>query len=167
MKTIEFEGKAFTVNEKSDEQFVNDKIISLRKMRDDYQNEINKVSRNLKSLQDKMDSIQKEIDEEFLRQEHAFDLVGKYIQCGSYEIFFVTGVKRLFDGVKILSNWCCYPKDKLCYTSGTQKDLRIISFESLNAILSGKDENFKFISREKALEIFNQVIEENNKIYEK
>ncbi len=150
---------------KTDEQFVNDKIISLRKVRDDYQKEIDKTSITLKYLQGKKDNIQDEIDEEFLKQEHAYDLVGKYIQCGADEIFFVTGVKRLFVGVKILSNWYCYPKDKLCYTSGTQTDLRIISFESLNAILSGKDENFKFISKEKALEIFNQIIEENNKIY--
>ena len=165
VNTIEFEGKTFTVNGKSDEQFVNDKIISLRKMRDDYQNEIDKVSITLKYLQDKKDNIQKEIDEEFLRQEHAFDLVGKYIQCND-EIYFVTGVRRLFYGVKISSNWYCYPKDNLCRTSGTQTDARIISFESVNAILSGKDENFKFISREKALEIFNQIIEENNKIHE-
>lgn len=163
--TIEFEGKTFTVNGKSDEQFVNEKIINLRKMRDDYQDEINHVSRNLKYLQDKKDNIQNEIDEEFLKQEHAYDLVGKYIQCGVDEIYFVTGVKRLFDGVKILSNWYCYPKDKLCYTSITQKELRIISFESLDAILSGKDENFKFIPKEDALEIFNQIIEENNKQY--
>ena len=165
--TIEFDGQPLIFDGKDDDQFVNEKIINLRKMRDDYQNEIDKVSRNLKYLQDKRDNIQNEIDEEFLKQEHAYDLVGKYIQCGVDEIYFVTGVKRLFDGVKILSNWYCYPKDKLCYTSVTQKGLRIISFESLDAILSGKDENFKFIPKEEALEIFNQIIEENNKIYEK
>lgn len=147
-----------------DDQFVNDKIETLRNMRDDYKTEINNVSKNLKYLQDKMYSIQKEIDEEFLKQERAYDLVGKYIQCDS-EIYFVTGVERLFDGVKILSNWYCDSKDKLCYTSRTQTDIKIISFESLNAILSGKDETFKFISREKASEIFNQIVEENNKTY--
>lgn len=165
--TMEFEGKTFAVNGKSDEQFVNDKIISLRKMRDDYQNEINKVSENLKYLQDKRDNIQKEIDEEFLKQEHAYDLVGKYIQCVD-EIYFVTGVERLFDSVKILSNWYCFPNGKLFYTyNGKGEPLKVISFESLNAILSGKDEEFKFISKEKALEIFNQIIEEINKTYEK
>jgi hypothetical protein len=116
----------------------------------------------LKYLQDKKDNIQKEIDEEFLKQEHAYDLVGKYIQCNG-EIYFVNNVERLFDGVKILSNWCCYSKDKLCYTSGNPTNVRNISFESLNAILSGEDEKFKFISKEKAFEIFNQIIEENNK----
>ena len=166
VNTIEFEGKTFTLNGKSDEQFVNEKIINLRKMRDDYQNEIDKVFRNLKYLRDKRDNIQNEIDEEFLRQEHAYDLVGKYIQCDS-EIYFVTGVERLFYGVKILSNWSCLPNNKLCYTSGTPTDARILTFESLNAILSGKDEKFKFISKEKAFEIFNQIIKENNKIHEK
>ena len=56
----------------------------------------------MKYLQDKKDSIQKEIDQEFLKQEHAYDLVGKYIQCDS-EIYFVTGVERLFDGVVAVS----------------------------------------------------------------
>jgi len=164
--TIEFEGKTFTVNGKSDEQFVNDKIIKLRKMRDDYQDEINHVSRNLKYLQDKKNNIQNEIDEEFLNQEHAYDLVGKYIQCVD-EIYFVTGVERLFDGVKILSNWCCNHKDKLFYTeNGKGNPLKVISFEILNDILSGNNEEFKFISKEKALEIFNQIIEENNKTHE-
>jgi hypothetical protein len=129
-------------------------------MRDDYQDEINHVSRNLKYLQDKKDNIQNEIDEEFLNQEHAYDLVGKYIQCGD-GIYFVTGVERLFDGVKILSNWYCDPKDKLFYAdSGKGTPLKIISFETLDAILSDKDENFKFISKEKALEIMNQIIKE-------
>ena len=163
----EFEGKTLDFLEKGDEEFVNEKITNLRKMRDDYQNEIDKVSRNLKHLQAKIDSIQKEIDEEFLKQERAYDLVGKYIQCDS-EIYFVTGVERLFDGVKILSNWYCDTRYKLCYASSDKNSpLRIISFESLDVILSGKDEKFKFISKEKALEIFNQIIEENNKIYEK
>lgn len=166
MNTIEFEGETIEVNGKPDEQFVNDKIISLRKMRDDYQTEINKVSENLKYLQDKKDNIQKEIDEEFLRQEHAYDLVGKYIQCID-EIYFVTGVERLFDGVKIFYNWCCIPNNKLCYTSVAQTCSRIISFESVSAILSGNDKKFKFISKEKAFEIFNQIIEENNKKHEK
>ena len=42
-----------------------------------------------------------------------------------------------------------------------------ISFEVLDAILSGNDKNNKFISKEEALKIFNQIIEKNNKIYEK
>ena len=163
----EFEGKTLDFIGNVDEEFVNEKIINLRKMRDDYQNEIDKVSRNLKHLQAKIDSIQKEIDEEFLKQERAYDLVGKYIQCGS-EIYFVTGVERLFNGVKILSNWYCDAIDKLCYTNSDKcSPIRSLSFESLDVLLSGKDEKFKFISREKALEIFNQIIEENNKTYEK
>ena len=166
MELAEME-KDFDFNGKSDEAFVNEKIKTLRRMRDDYQAEINNVSRNLKHLQAKKDSIQKEIDEEFLKQEHAYDLVGKYIRCDS-EIYFVTGVERLFDGVKILSNWYCDAKDKLCYTrSDKNSPLRIISFESIDVILSGKDEKFKFIPKEEALEIFNQINEENNKIYEK
>ena len=159
---MELAGNNFEANGKSDEAFVNEKIKTLRRMRDDYQAEINNVSKNLKYLQDKRDSIQKEIDQEFLKQERAYDLVGKYIQCGS-EIYFVTGVERLFDGVKIVSNWYCDPNDKLFYVDSNDKGtpLKIISFENLNAILSGKDENFKFISREKALEIMNQIIKEN------
>lgn len=164
---MELAGNNFEANGKSDEAFVNEKIKTLRRMRDDYQAEINNVSKNLKYLQDKRDSIQKEIDQEFLKQERAYDLVGKYIQCGS-EIYFVTGVERLFNGVKILSNWYCDAIDKLCYTSSDKcSPIRIITFESLDVLLSGKDEKFKFIPREKALEIFNQINEENYKTYEK
>ena len=43
----------------------------------------------------------------------------------------------------------------------------IISFEVLEAILSGNDENNKFISKEEAMENFNKIIKENNKRYEK
>lgn len=163
--TVEFEGKSLVFSGKEDEQFVNEKIINLRKMRDDYQNEIDEVTRKLKHLQDKKNNIQKEIDEEFLTQEHAYDLVGKYIQCGN-EIYFVNYVERLFDGVKILSNQCCFPSNNLYHITGTTHKPKMISFEVLDAILSGNDKNNKFISKEEALEIFNQIIKENNKIYE-
>lgn len=165
--TIEFEGKTFTVNGKGDEQFINDRIRELREKRNNLQDKIYELSSQLNQLEKECNNVQEEIDNEFLKQEHACDLVGKYIQCDS-EIYFVTGVERLFDGVKIFSNWYCDNKDKFFYTKrGKEEPLKIISFENLNAILSGKDENFKFISREKALEIFNQIIKENNKKYEK
>ena len=152
---------------KDDEQFVNKKIINLRKKREDLQDKIFELSKQLDKLEEERNNTQKEIDEEFLTQEHAYDLVGKYIQCDS-EIYFVTGVERLFDGVKVLSNWYCDAKYKLFYTESDKGEpIRIISFENLNVILSGKNKNFKFISKEKALEIMNQIIEENNKIYEK
>ena len=167
MNTIEFEGKTFTVTGKGDDQFVNDRIRELREKRNNLQDKIYELSSQLKQLEEERNNAQEEIDNEFLKQEHACDLVGKYIQCDS-EIYFVTGVERLFDGVKIFSNWYCDHKDKFFYTKrGKGEHLKIISFENLNAILSGKDENFKFISREKALEIFNQIIKENNKKYEK
>jgi predicted RNase H-like nuclease (RuvC/YqgF family) len=171
MNTIEFEGKTIIVDGKGDEQFVNDRIRELREKRDKLQNKIFELSKQLNQLEEERNNTQEEIDEEFLRQEHAYDLVGKYIQRTD-EIYFVTGVERVFNGVKILSNWYCNPKDKLFYTSsGKGKPIKIISFENLNAILSGKDENVKFISRENALEIMNQVIKmnqiikENNKTY--
>ncbi len=166
MNTIEFEGKTFTVNKKGDDQFVNDRIRELREKRNNLQDKIYELSSQLKQLEEERNNAQEKIDNEFLKQEHACDLVGKYIQCDS-EIYFVTGVERLFDGVKIFSNWYCWLEDKLVYASSKGEPLKIISFENLNAILSDKDENFKFISREKALEIFNQIVEENNKIYEK
>lgn len=154
MNTIEVNGKA-------DDKFVNDRICELREKRNNLQDTIFKLSAQLNQLEKECNNTQKEIDDEFLKQEHACNLVGKYIQCDS-EIYFVTGVERLFDGVKIFSNWYCNPKDKLFYTeSGKGEPIKIISFENLNAILSGKDENFKFISREKALEIMNQITKEN------
>ena len=159
---IEFEGKTFIVNGKGDEQFVNDRIRELRKKRNELQDKIYEITSQLNQLEKECNSTQEEIDNEFLKQEHACDLVGKYIQCDN-KIYFVTGVERLFDGVKIVSNWYCDPNDKLFYVDSNDKGtpLKIISFENLNAILSGKDENFKFISREKALEIMNQIIKEN------
>lgn len=160
MNTIEFEGKLIEYNGKCDDQFVNDRILELRKKRNELQDQIFELTTQLKQLEKERNNTQDEIDNEFLKQEHACDLVGKYIQCDN-KIYFVTGVERLFDGVKILSNWCCNPKDKLFYAdNGKGEPLKVISFENLNAILSGKDENFKFISREKALEIMNQIIKE-------
>ena len=41
---MELAGNNFEANGKSDEAFVNDKIKTLRKMRDDYQAEINNVN---------------------------------------------------------------------------------------------------------------------------
>lgn len=165
--TTEFEGKTFTVNGKSDDQFVNNKIQELRKKRNELQAKISELSKQLNKLEEEQNTIQKEIDKEFLRQEHAYDLVGKYIQCDG-EIYFVTDVERLFDGVKILSNWFCFPNDKLFYTyHGKGEPLKVISFDGLDAILSGNNKNNKFISKEEALEIFNQIIKENNKKYEK
>ena len=157
---IEFEGKTLIVNGKGDEQFVNDRIRELREKRNNLQDKICELSSQLNQLEKECSNTQDEIDNEFLKQEHACDLVGKYIQCDN-KIYFVTGVERLFDGVKIFSNWYCNSKDKLFYTeSGKGSPLKIISFENLNAILSDNDENFKFISREKALEIMNQIIKE-------
>lgn len=157
---IEFEGKPLIVNGKGDDKFVNDRIQELREKRNNLQDKIYELEKELKNLCEECNNTQEEIDNEFLKQEHACDLVGKYIQCDN-KIYFVTGVERLFDGVKIFSNWHCDSKDKLFYAdSGKGTPLKIISFETLNAILSSKDENFKFISREKALEIMNQVIKE-------
>ena len=159
VKSLEFSGKR-------DEQFVNDKIRKLREKRNNLQDKIYELSNQLSQLKEENDNIQDEIDNEFLKQEHAFDLVGKYIQCNN-KIYFVTDVERLFDGVRILSNWYCYLEDKLVYASSKEKPLKIISFEILEAILSGNDENNKFISKEEAIEIFNKIIKENNKRYEK
>ena len=128
---IDCERKPLIVNGKGDEQFVNDRIRELREKRNNLQDKIYKLSNQLDQLEKECNNMQKEIDNEFLKQEHAYDLVEKYIQCDN-KIYFVTGVERLFDGVKIFSNWCCDPKDK----------------------------NFKFISKENALEIMYQVIKE-------
>ena len=78
VNTIEFEGKTFTVNGKSDEQFVNDKILELRKKRNELQDKIYKLSSQLNQLEKECGNTQEEIDNEFLKQEHACDLVGKY-----------------------------------------------------------------------------------------
>ena len=164
MNTID--GKSLEFSGKRDEQFVNDKIRKLREKRNNLQDKIYELSNQLSQLKEENDNIQDEIDNEFLKQEHAFDLVGKYIQCNN-KIYFVTDVERLFDGVRILSNWYCYLEDKLVYASSKEKPLKVISFEVLEAILSGNDENNKFISKEEAMEIFNKIIKENNKRYEK
>ena len=166
MNKIEFEGKPLEFSGKRDEQFVNDKIRKLREKRNNIQDKIYELSNQLSQLKEDNYSIQDEIDNEFLKQEHAFDLVGKYIQCNN-KIYFVTDVERLFDGVRILSNWYCYLEDKLVYASSKEKPLKVISFEVLEAILSRTDENNKFISKEEAMEIFNKIIKENNKRYEK
>ena len=166
MNKIEFEGKPLEFSGKRDDQFVNDKIRKLREKRNNIQDKIYELSNQLSQLKDDNDSIQDEIDNEFLKQEHAFDLVGKYIQYAN-KIYFVTDIERLFDGVRILSNWYCYPEDKLVYASSKEKPLKVISFEVLEAILSRTDENNKFISKEEAMEIFNKIIKENNKRYEK
>ena len=164
MNTID--GKSLEFSGKRDEQFVNDKIRKLREKRNNLQDKIYELSNQLSQLKDENDNIQDEIDNEFLKQEHAFDLVGKYIQCNN-KIYFVTDVERLFEGVRILSNWYCYPEDKLVYASCKEKPLKVISFEVLEAILSRTDENNKFISKEEAMEIFYKIIKENNKRYEK
>ena len=158
-KPLEFFGKR-------DEQFVNDKIRKLREKRNNIQDKIYELSNQLSQLKEDNDNLQDEIDKEFLKQERAFDLVGKYIQCNN-KIYFVTDVERLFEGVRILSNWYCGAEDKLVYASCKEKPLKVISFEVLEAILSRNDENNKFISKEEAMEIFNKIIKENNKRYEK
>lgn len=164
MNTIN--GKPLEFFGKRDDQFVNDKIQKLREKRNNIQDKIYELSNQLSQLKEENDNIQDEIDNEFLKQEHAFDLVGKYIQCNN-KIYFVTDVERLFEGIRILSNWYCYLEDKLVYASSKEKPLKVISFEVLEAILSGNDENNKFISKEEAIEIFNKIIKENNKRYEK
>ena len=79
MNKIEFEGKPLEFSGKRDEQFVNDKIRKLREKRNNIQDKIYELSNQLSQLKEDNDSIQDEIDNEFLKQEHAFDLVGKYI----------------------------------------------------------------------------------------
>ena len=106
------DGKPLGFFGKRDDQFVNDRIRNLREKRNNIQDKIYELSNQLSQLKEENDSIQNEIDNEFLKQERAFDLVGKYIQCAN-KIYFVTDVERLFEGVRILSNWYCYPEDKL------------------------------------------------------
>lgn len=149
----EFEEKTIDFIGKEDEKFVNDKITTLRRMRDDYQTEINNVSKNLKHLQDKKDSIQEEIDQEFLKQEHAYDLVGKCVLCKT-DVYHVKNVERLFDGVRICSDWSYDIQTKTAYCSPYKIRYCTISFNELSTILS---EN-KFIPIEEATESFKQYM---------
>ena len=89
MNIIEFDGKTLEFSGKKDDQFVNDKIRKLREKRNNIQDKIYELSNQLSQLKEENDSIQNEIDNEFLKQERAFDLVGKYIQCAN-KIYFVT-----------------------------------------------------------------------------
>ena len=100
MNTIEVEGKPLEFSGKKDEQFVNDRIRKLREKRNNIQDKIYELSNQLSQLKEENDNLQDEIDNEFLKQERAFDLVGKYIQCAN-KIYFVTDVERLFEGVNI------------------------------------------------------------------
>lgn len=154
--TILDNGKTFTVNGNGDEQFVNDKIQELRKKRNELQNKIYGVSKQLNQLEEERDNCQKEIDEEFLKQEHAYDLIGKCILFET-DVYHVKNVERTFDGVRICSDWSYNTQTKSTYCSPYKIRYCSISFNELSAILS---EN-KFIPIEKATESFKQYMLNN------
>ena len=151
--TIQFEGKPFIVNGKGDDEFVNDKIKELRKKRNELQNKIYELSNQLSQLKEDKDNIQDEIDNEFLKQEHVYDLIGKCILLET-NVYHVKCVERLFNGVRICSDWSYNIQSKNTYCSPYKIRYCSISFNELNTILS---EN-KFIPIEEATEVFKQYM---------
>lgn len=156
--TIQFEEKPLEFFGKSDEQFVNDKIQELRKKREDLQDKIFELSKQLDKLEEERNNTQKEIDEEFLRQEHAYDLVGKCI-LHETSVYHVKYVDRLFDGVRIESDWSYNIKTNEVYCSPYRFRNCSISFNELDALLNNNDENCKIIPVENALDTFNQYMQ--------
>lgn len=153
MNTIEFEGKLIEYNGKCDDQFVNDRILELRKKRNELQDQIFELTTQLKQLEKERNNIQEEIDNEFLKQEHACDLIGKCILCKT-DVHHVKYVERLFDGVRICSDWSYNIQTKSTYCSPYKIRYCTISFNELSTILS---EN-KFIPIEEATESFKQYM---------
>lgn len=153
MNTIEFEGKTLIVNGKGDDKFVNDKIRELREKRNNLQDTIFNLEKELENYCEERDNCQKEIDEEFLRQEHAYDLVGKCV-LHKTDVYHVKNVERLFDGVNICSDWSYNILTKRTYCSPYKIRYCSISFNELSTILS---EN-KFIPIEEATETFKQYM---------
>ena len=156
--TIEFEGKTFTVNGKGDEQFVNNKIQELRKTRNELQDKINELSKQLNQLEEERDYCQKEIDEEFLKQEHAYDLIGKCILYKT-NVYHVKYVERLFDGIRIWSDWGYNIPSKHVYCSLKHTTCCTISFDELDVLLNNNDEKYKIIPMENALDTFKKYMQ--------
>ena len=158
INNIEFEEKPLVINRndingKSDNQFVNDKIQELRKKRNELQNKIYELSNQLNKLKEEQNNTQKEIDEEFLKQEHAYDLIGKCILFET-DVYHVKNVERQFYGIRICSDWSYNTQTKSTYCSPYKIRYCSISFNELSAILS---EN-KFIPIEEAAELFKQYM---------
>ena len=157
--TIEFEGKTFTVNGKSDDKFVNNKIRELREKRDNLKDTIYKLEKDLKKLYEERNNCQKEIDEEFLRQEHAYDLIDKYILYKD-SIYHVNEVERLFAGVRIKSNiWVRSYISKELWVNPYRKTEISISFEDLDRLLNNNTETCKILSEKEFKTIVKELID--------
>lgn len=157
--TTEFEGKPFTVNGKGDDQFVNDKIRELREKRNNLQDKIFDVERQLDNFTEELNKCQKEIDEEFLRQEHAYDLVGKYILYKN-NIYHVNEVERLFTGVRIKSNICVKTYiSKELWINPYRKAEVSIPFNDLDILLNENTETCKILSEDEFKTILKELID--------
>lgn len=138
--TIEFEGKPIEFFGKDDEEFVNDKIRELREKRNNLQDKIYELSNQLKQLEEERDNTQKEIDEEFLRQEHAYDLVEKYIQFNG-NVYHVKNIERIFNGVRLVCDMHI-SKEKWMNINGDGRYKYIsITFNELEELLNSKVDN--------------------------
>ena len=158
--TIEFEGKTFTFNGRGDDQFVNDKIRELREKRNNLQDKIDDLSKQLTFLEKERDKYQKEIDQEFLKQEHAYDLVGKYILYKD-NIYHVNEVERVFTGVRIKSNICArtYIRKEL-WINPYRKTEVSIPFDDLDILLNDNTETCKILSECEFKTIVKELIDE-------
>ena len=157
--TIEFEGKTFTVNGKNDEKFVNDKICELREKRNNLQDKIFDLKRQLDNITEELNKCQNEIDQEFLKQEHAYDLVGKYILYKD-NIYHVNEVERLFTGVRIKSNICVSLHiNRASWINPYRKAGVSIPFDDLNILLNDNTETCKILSEEEFKTIVKELID--------
>lgn len=147
MNNMEFEGEHFMVNGKCDDKFANDRIRELREKRNNLQDKINGLSKQLTILENERDNTQKEIDQEFLKQEHAYDLVGKYIQFNG-DVYHVKNVERLFQGVRLVCDMHI-SREKWMNINGNGRYIYIsITFNDLEELLNSKDDNCMFSEEE-------------------
>ena len=151
MNTIEFEEKPLIVTGKGDDEFVNDRIRELREKRNNLQDKIYELTKQLIQLKEERNNTQEEIDNEFLKQEHACDLIGKCI-LRETDVYHVKCVERLFNGVRIGSDWSYNISSKHVYCSPYKIRYCSISFNELDTLLNNNNEKCKIISVENALD---------------
>lgn len=122
------------------------------------QDTIFKLEKELKNLCEERDNCQKEIDEEFLKQERACDLIGKCILLET-DVYHVKCVERLFNGVRIGSDWSYDISSKHVYCSTHKIRYCSISFNELYALLNDNNEKCKIIPVENALDTFKKYMQ--------
>ena len=141
---------------RKEDDFVNDKIRELRNLRNEKYKQISEYHNKSNSLREEIESIQEEIDNEFIRQMSADVLKNKFVISDNV-LFHIIGLERTYTGIKFNTDvYLNFDSSDYHFRSNTIDFADwsySLTFDEIDHILNEPDKGYRIISDDEAIEI--------------